>query len=141
MALSLKQGKTTVHKDLEIILVQLKVIVVLLVEVLWVSSIPYSWSADLNSPSAVKYVGVKLLSAVTPSPTYTIALPSLTKISSSCTISSNWNVVVDPSPVNLAGVTLLLLIRYLSTIKSMFLKINPLSEILFLNKAEVPGLQ
>ena len=117
-----------------------KVIVVLAVVVLWESSIPYSWSEDLNVPSAVKYVGF-VASAVTPSPTYTISLPSLTKISSSCTISSNAKEEVEPSAVNVAGVILLWEIWYLSTIKSMFLKIKPLSEILFLNKADVPGLQ
>ena len=117
------------------------VTVVFLVEVLCVNAISNSWSADLSSPSAVKYVGVELLSAVTLSPAYTTTEPFFTKISCWCTISSNTKAVVVPSAVNVAGVTLLWLIWYLSIIKSIFLKINPLSIILFFNNADVPGLQ
>ena len=64
-----------------------------------------------------------------------------TKISSSWTISSSGKDRVDPSPVNVVGVTLLLLTIYLSIMKCMSLNSNFRSSILFLSCADVPGLQ
>ena len=118
-----------------------KVIVVFMVVVLCESVIPNSWSADLMVPSAVRYVGFTLLSAVTPEPMETVSVPSLIVISCSCINSSTTKLVVEPSAVNVSVATLLLLITYLSMINDMFLNSNALSLILFLTSSEVPVLQ
>ena len=99
----------------------------------------------------LRYNGDLLLSAVTLSPTKTVCSvivePSesvvcfLIKISSSCTFSPSAKDFVDPSPINVSVVTLLLETLYLSTLNSIFLNSNPLSLILFLSSAENPGWQ